>query len=168
MWWTDGDQEPKMAATLPGAADIGNPQAWGDSRQRDWAVDRDHVGTAGYVHLAIDDRGRYELSDRRHLVASGIHVAVPQLVGQVGRVVCMQGAGRPGAVVAAAFPQNPGTIAVCRDAQPDASISNGIDGGGDRGGIYADTGDLITFHRIPRSEEHTSELQSLRHLVCRL
>src|SRR5262245_65058932 len=23
-------------------------------------------------------------------------------------------------------------------------------------------------HRVPRSEEHTSELQSLRHLVCRL
>src|SRR5437899_10025366 len=23
-------------------------------------------------------------------------------------------------------------------------------------------------HRLPRSEEHTSELQSLRHLVCRL
>src|SRR5215472_19225444 len=24
------------------------------------------------------------------------------------------------------------------------------------------------FHNCPRSEEHTSELQSLRHLVCRL
>src|SRR5258705_7877723 len=24
------------------------------------------------------------------------------------------------------------------------------------------------YHRRPRSEEHTSELQSLRHLVCRL
>src|SRR5205814_8863683 len=27
---------------------------------------------------------------------------------------------------------------------------------------------LITFEPPPRSEEHTSELQSLRHLVCRL
>src|SRR5258705_663981 len=26
----------------------------------------------------------------------------------------------------------------------------------------------VTFHHPPRSEEHTSELQSLRHLVCRL
>src|SRR5258705_8404690 len=26
----------------------------------------------------------------------------------------------------------------------------------------------IRFSKLPRSEEHTSELQSLRHLVCRL
>src|SRR5437899_9483977 len=30
------------------------------------------------------------------------------------------------------------------------------------------TGGLDLFHRDRRSEEHTSELQSLRHLVCRL
>src|ERR1017187_10914479 len=124
MWWTDGDQEPKMAASLPGAADIGNPQAWGDSRQREQAVDRDHVGTAGYVHLAIDDRGRYELSDRRHLVASGIHVAVPQLVGQVGRVVCVQGAGRPGVVVPPFSPKIPGPprTPVSKIGHPEAPI----------------------------------------------
>src|ERR1035441_5124152 len=52
---------------------------------RDYAIDRDPVGCAGHVHLAISDRGRYEFGDGRHLVAIGIHVAVPQLVGQVGR-----------------------------------------------------------------------------------
>src|SRR5437899_5505295 len=29
-------------------------------------------------------------------------------------------------------------------------------------------GDFLTIREIMRSEEHTSELQSLRHLVCRL
>src|SRR5258705_2841810 len=29
-------------------------------------------------------------------------------------------------------------------------------------------GRLTHNHHVPRSEEHTSELQSLRHLVCRL
>src|SRR5205814_6393611 len=35
--------------------------------------------------------------------------------------------------------------------------------------IYAPTGINLTWTTsVPRSEEHTSELQSLRHLVCRL
>src|SRR5205814_9473644 len=46
----------------------------------------------------------------------------------------------------------------------------------DRLGVNADTvegdaGDTATWwdgHHLQRSEEHTSELQSLRHLVCRL
>src|SRR5437899_8715477 len=35
----------------------------------------------------------------------------------------------------------------------------------DRG---TDGNDLVRVHTLVRSEEHTSELQSLRHLVCRL
>src|SRR5262245_63578560 len=33
---------------------------------------------------------------------------------------------------------------------------------------YTDTVKLVQSLALPRSEEHTSELQSLRHLVCRL
>src|ERR1039458_10887658 len=36
------------------------------------------------------------------------------------------------------------------------------------GGLYAEQIRNRNFKEIPRSEEHTSELQSLRHLVCRL
>src|SRR5262245_65356318 len=35
-------------------------------------------------------------------------------------------------------------------------------------GQAAETGDLARCVELLRSEEHTSELQSLRHLVCRL
>src|SRR5437899_5549586 len=37
----------------------------------------------------------------------------------------------------------------------------------ERGCAFA-TGPVISVIDLPRSEEHTSELQSLRHLVCRL
>src|SRR5436853_4886644 len=37
-----------------------------------------------------------------------------------------------------------------------------------RPGASAATGAIIRRDASPRSEEHTSELQSLRHLVCRL
>src|SRR5205814_9103855 len=33
---------------------------------------------------------------------------------------------------------------------------------------FSGTQTAVGLHRRPRSEEHTSELQSLRHLVCRL
>src|SRR2546429_4201466 len=39
---------------------------------------------------------------------------------------------------------------------------------GDRGRLPAGQGDTPRWHRLPRSEEHTSELQSRLHLVCRL
>src|SRR5437870_9179171 len=39
---------------------------------------------------------------------------------------------------------------------------------GDRGGHLPTDDDLETRARDPRSEEHTSELQSRGHLVCRL
>src|SRR5262245_63510821 len=35
-------------------------------------------------------------------------------------------------------------------------------------GVRSDAWNLRMYHSTPRSEEHTSELQSLRHLVCRL
>src|SRR5258705_5922015 len=36
-------------------------------------------------------------------------------------------------------------------------------------GLYRDAAQPVgAHHAVPRSEEHTSELQSLRHLVCRL
>src|ERR1039458_8739816 len=49
----------------------------------------------------------------------------------------------------------------CRNARPSAFIGDGRrrhDGG---------EGHAVSQGRILRSEEHTSELQSLRHLVCR-
>src|SRR5205823_9979559 len=37
-----------------------------------------------------------------------------------------------------------------------------------RGAFERRPGDAVRFARLPRSEEHTSELQSLAYLVCRL
>src|SRR5436853_5593519 len=37
-----------------------------------------------------------------------------------------------------------------------------------RGGEVVRLGDTVLLTALERSEEHTSELQSLRHLVCRL
>src|ERR1035441_2996930 len=39
---------------------------------------------------------------------------------------------------------------------------------GIRNSFHYTTSDMGLGKRLPRSEEHTSELQSLRHLVCRL
>src|SRR5947199_6694688 len=36
------------------------------------------------------------------------------------------------------------------------------------GELFEDAQRVLAPARVPRSEEHTSELQSLRHLVCRL
>src|SRR5437764_8319084 len=43
-----------------------------------------------------------------------------------------------------------------------------IAGGGGHGGVIAPYFDLSFQHSSPRSEEHTSELQSPMYLVCRL
>jgi hypothetical protein len=62
----------------------------------------------------IEDHSVAEMV-RSDLVARGIHVAVPHLVGQVGCVVSMQGPGRARVVVTGGFPQNSGILlaAVC-------------------------------------------------------
>src|ERR1035441_10800945 len=50
-----------------------------------------------------------------------------------------------------------------------ALVHHGLVDGIARGsGDGRNDGPLFTGERVERSEEHTSELQSLRHLVCRL
>src|SRR5205814_5846135 len=43
-----------------------------------------------------------------------------------------------------------------------------LDGPGPTKGAETEVGEKVNREDRPRSEEHTSELQSLRHLVCRL
>src|SRR5438045_6581602 len=52
-------------------------------------------------------------------------------------------------------------------SMPNVTVTGYVDGSPSGGGT-ASAEMLITRTSLPRSEEHTSELQSLRHLVCRL
>src|SRR5262245_41103487 len=74
-----------------------------------------------------------------------------------------------------------GAVVFAFDVKPDGSLTNqrefgklqggqGGDGSAvdQQGRVYVATGKSVDVFAPDRSEEHTSELQSLRHLVCRL
>src|SRR2546425_5411983 len=65
------------------------------------------------------------------------------------------------------FRSQRGVVGACGEGGPDLAEDDAQpgDGGGlPVGGVQRRAG----AHRLPRSEEHTSELQSLAYLVCRL